>query len=637
MKEIIFSQDNYKMNWIRSDFEYAQVSCPKELECSVLQEQEGDIYTTSITLRNRTDKPFFSNRDSIAIRFPLQDKYESSEICIPYRCNTHIFCGGSVSYIMALRMGGEAPHLGMVLTQGSLDCYSIERDLKQQSNDRGCFLLHPSPMEWGPGEETTIRWTIFPHKGREDFEEKLKQYSRYVKVEADHYVSFVGESIKLSVQPSFEAPSVKCNEMEMQQEQGGWQQEYCFMESGEQVFDIRVGAIHTWCKVYVQEPFEKLVRKRCLFIAQKQQYHGQNEHLQGAYLIYDREEKHIYYDHFNDYNAGRERVGMGILIARVLRCGMAQGQEAELLHSSLKEYLAFVERELVISETGEICNEMGLDNSYQRLYNFPWFVTLFVETYELYQEKRMLRLACKILEEFYHKGGCSFYPIELPICSLDRALEEAGMDQERASARAWFIRHADKLAKTGINYPKSEVNYEQSIVAPAADILLQAYLLTQKEEYLEASRIQLRVLEQFNGFQPDYHLYETAVRHWDGYWFGKNRMFGDTFPHYWSGLTGNVYALYGAITQQEAYFKKAQASLRGVLPMFFPDGTASCAYVYPYRVNGVKAECFDPYANDQDWGLYFYLRLQHIMDSNGYFKLFCIREDNGKKEETTLY
>ena len=39
----------------------------------------------------------------------------------------------------------------------------------------------------------------------------------------------------------------------------------------------------------------------------------------------------------------------------------------------------------------------------------------------------------------------------------------------------------------------------------------------------------------------------------------------------------------------------------------FEDGKASCAYIYPNRVNGVKAGFYDPYANDQDWALVYYL------------------------------
>ena len=108
----------------------------------------------------------------------------------------------------------------------------------------------------------------------------------------------------------------------------------------------------------------------------------------------------------------------------------------------------------------------------------------------------------------------------------------------------------------------------------------------------------------FNGFQPDYHLHEVAIRHWDGYWFGKRRLYGDTFPHYWSSQTGKAFRLYARLTGDPVYAKKAEDSLRGVLSMFFSDGTATCAYLFPYTVNGKPGEYADPYANDQDWGLW---------------------------------
>ena len=179
------------------------------------------------------------------------------------------------------------------------------------------------------------------------------------------------------------------------------------------------------------------------------------------------------------------------------------------------------------------------------------------------------------------------------------------MDKEIQVVMEYFKQHADFIAKTGIDYPRSEVNYEQSIVAPAADILFQVYMLTKNQEYLEAAKKQLKVLELFNGRQPDYHLYEVAIRHWDGYWFGKNKMYGDKFPHYWSSLTGIVYRYYSEVTGDKEYQEKFKKSLRATLSLFYPDGTASCAYVYPATVNGQKANFADPYANDQDWGLYY--------------------------------
>ena len=32
-----------------------------------------------------------------------------------------------------------------------------------------------------------------------------------------------------------------------------------------------------------------------------------------------------------------------------------------------------------------------------------------------------------------------------------------------------------------------------------------------------------------------------------------------------------------------------------------------CAYLYPYKIDGVKGQFYDPYANDQDWALVYYL------------------------------
>ena len=174
--------------------------------------------------------------------------------------------------------------------------------------------------------------------------------------------------------------------------------------------------------------------------------------------------------------------------------------------------------------------------------------------------------------------------------------------------KSWFKKHADFIAETGLNYPAHEVNYEQSIAAPAANILLQTYIVTKEEKYLTAGKEQLNVLEMFNGLQPDYHLYETAIRHWDGYWFGKYRLYGDTFPHYWSALTGTAYRDFAAITNSAEYRERAEKSYRSVLSLIHADGSASCAYVYPVSVNGTRAGYYDLYANDQDWGLYFMLR-----------------------------
>lgn len=606
MKEIRFSGDPHRMNWLRDDYPYAEITGPRELVCESVSRADGDRVETEIRITNPGEKPYFTHTGDLSVSLPLPDRYDAAALCLTQRCHVHLFCGGDISYVMALRMGGEPPHLGLVLTQGSLASYSILRDPARQSNDRGCFLLHPSPMELLPGETRTLRWEIFPHSGPEDFFRQLARHSRYVEVRAERYVVFPGETIRLTVRPHFPAERVTVDGVSPAPQPDGSFAVSCPAEQpGERVFRVQAGDRRTVCRVLVQEAPLVLAERRCRFLAERQQYHGAAERLRDAYLAYDNEEGTHVYTPENDYNGGRERIGMGLLMARFLRIsGAARDPELE---RSLRDYVDYVTRELVDVHTGLVCNDAGRDDSFRRLYNLPWAALFFTELYGLWGEEEHLDCACRIVRSFYREGGMAFYPIALPVLALTDALREAGRAQEYEELKALFAAHADQLAARGTDYPPSEVNFEQSIVAPAADVLLQVHLLTGAAKYREAGERQLRVLELFQGVQPDYHLYETAIRHWDGYWFGKRRLYGDTFPHYWSALTGSVFALWARISGDGTYRRRAQDSRRGVLSLFFPDGSASCAYLFPHSVNGVRGEFHDPYANDQDWGLYFAL------------------------------
>lgn len=600
--KLIFSQDRKNMNWLREDFPYASVNCPEDFSWTAVHRRQGDELITTLTIRNQGKHAYFTSEGTIGISFPVADMYDNTDICLDYRCHTHIFCGENTTYLMALRMGGEAPHLGMVVTEGSFVSYSVERDVEKMSNDRGCFWLHPAPKEFAPGETMTISWTIFPHQGKEDFYEKLRRFSSVILVQAEHYVSYPGEKIRVKIEPPCECKEVKVNGTSIKADENG-NYFYVFREkqTGEYILRIQADQIHTRCRLLVQERPEVLAEKRCQFICEYQQYHGSVKELQGAYLIYDNEEKHLVYRAENDFNAARERMGMGVLVARTLRkYGKLRNEKEE---ESLKEYRFYLLREIVDEETGEVCNDTGRDNSYFRLYNYPWAAVFFLECWKLWKNPKDLQITCRIIRKFYQEGGDYFYPIELPVVSLCQELEQTQQSEELKQIRNMFIRHADNLLQTGKRYPASEVNFEQSIIAPAADVILQVYELTGEEKYLQGAREQIDVLDLFHGCQPDYHLYEVAIRHWDDYWFGKTRLYGDTFPHYWSVESGRVFKRYAELTGNQKFLKKAEDSLRAVLSMFHSDGTATCAYLFPYSVNGQRGEFADAYANDQDWGL----------------------------------
>lgn len=612
--EYIISTDQRRMNWFRNDFEYAKVTVPAwlSLEVSVSHSRDGDLLKTSIVMKNVSEKLCMIQDNEVSVSFPLEDRYDSSEICLHKRCHAHVFCGENISYICAMRMGGEAPHLGMVLTKGSLSGYSIERDENRMSNDRGCFLLHPSPVELQPGDEEQIEWMIFPHQGWDDFYAQIPRYRRFVDVSAKKYVLLPGETIRLNIVPSFaaEAVNVQTKTGEMLPVKRGKDSftveipsDAAGITAGENRLEIEAGGIRTYCSLLLYDDPDRVAMTRCRYIAIHQQYQGSYAPLRGAYLAYDCAHHTIDYSSLNDHNAGRERVGMGLLMAKYL-----QRHRDDTLEKSLQDYIAFVLRELVDAHTGTVANDYGMDTSYSRLYNAPWYAMLFLELYRLFSDKEYLIIAEMIMRTYYRQGGGRHYSIEVPGAALCTALKEAGLEQDSAEIRALIINHADYIMKNDVNYPPHEVNFEQSIVAPAAWILLDAYHLTQDSSYLRAAGKQIKILELFNGRQPDHHLYETAIRHWDGYWFGKEKMFGDTFPHYWSSLTGNCMLRYGEYTGNRMYTERAEASLRSPLALIFPDGEASCAYIYPQTVNGKPAAFYDSCANDQDWAMYYFLR-----------------------------
>lgn len=109
VKEIVFAGEPYGMNWLREDFVYGEVLCPPELEAVSESVWEGEILTTVFSIKNMTEKPFFTSLSDIGLRLPLQDKYEDSDTCVRKRCHTHIFCGRDISYVYALRMAGKPP------------------------------------------------------------------------------------------------------------------------------------------------------------------------------------------------------------------------------------------------------------------------------------------------------------------------------------------------------------------------------------------------------------------------------------------------------------------------------------------------------------------------------------------------
>lgn len=88
--------------------------------------REGDIQVRVTRVcrdGDLTEKYTFTNRGKkavslydIGIYTPLNDNYPGAQECINGRTNVQVWDGENAAYVNALRMGGTAPHLGLVVT-----------------------------------------------------------------------------------------------------------------------------------------------------------------------------------------------------------------------------------------------------------------------------------------------------------------------------------------------------------------------------------------------------------------------------------------------------------------------------------------------------------------------------------------
>jgi len=579
----------------------------------VRRELDADgMLSENYTFTNTGYLPLDLPVGSVSLTAPLFDQYPNAGQSLAARCHVHVWMGGHSAWINAERMSGTGPNLGLVVTDGALDAYSQRGGT---INDRGTFLLHPAAMRLAPGESATLGWKLFWHEGWDDFFARAGRTPGFVRLSADRYTVRLGESlyVRAEAADSLEGARLLVDGQPIAAQFAG--RSLTATISATQLGDLHVeleqDARRTWLRAFVTPDPLEVIGRRVEFIVRHQQRDAAGDPLDGAYLIFDNESNtQVYEARPSDHNAGRERLAMGVLGALYLPLCPDEAFRAEL-RVSLDRYVAFVKRELQ-DETGTVFGSVGRRDN-QRRYNYPWVAHLHLAMYRATNDVEHLHDFVRTCRAYYANDGARFYCIGMPVFAGLAALADAGLETERAELLQSFRAHADHFLNVGADYPTSEVNYEQAIVAPAVLLMLEVYRATGDVRYLEGVGRQMALLEAFNGRQPDHHLHEIAIRHWDDYWFGKRRVYGDTFPHYWSTITGGIFAHYGDITDDADYRRRAAAALENNLSLFNPDGRASCVYVYPHSVNGQAGAFFDEWANDQDWVLVNWLQWQGML------------------------
>ncbi len=520
----------------------------------------------------------------IGLCLPFNDNYPDAPTCVTKRCNAHLWCGGHVAYVCALRMGGVGPHLGWVLTAGSMGGYSIQGRglLTAGSNTRGIIVMNSAGAMLKPGESLRLAGTMFWHNGWDDFFAKARAIPSFVEVGAEHYTLVGREEPRVTVGNPAATLGKPVAETD-----------------GERIPVSLPGGRETWLRVQRVDDVAKRVRARAAFIAEKQIVRDANDPLHGAILSYDNDTRARFHNPaWPDQGEGREHVGMGVLLAQA----GARWQDGALLDAAKLNQRFVLDR---LQDADGTVFDSARNRTVQRLYNYPWVAQLHLELGDLDGCLRTFR-------QYYARGGAQFYAFPIPMLDAVTRFRAAGRTAEAEELLALFRGHADRIVAIGTAIPAHEVNYEQSIIGPATLIPLEVYLLTRDAKYLRCAEAFLPLLDAFNGRQPDHHLHDIAIRHWDGFWFGRLKLWGDTFPHYWSALTGWVFYRYWQAIGSELHRRRGREILLGNLSAFRPDGSASCAYVYPDAVNGNPARCWDPLANDQDWALVFLLQAATI-------------------------
>ena len=256
-----------------------------------------------------------------------------------------------------------------------------------------------------------------------------------------------------------------------------------------------------------------------------------------------------------------------------------------------------------------------------RLYDLPWVVLLLAAHDTRPRAAPVSRLLRPAVARTSSRSGSA----SRRSCS-SALLRAVGRDGDAGTCRASSARTPRAASRHARSCPRTRSTTSSRWWAPLLEVLCVAARLT--DDPAEARTLDGAIAERlpwllaFGGPQPHVRMRDIAIRHWDGYWFGREQLWGDVFPHHWSVLTANVLLLLpaGRRGRRRARPRRAAAGRLAAqiyaanLVDFPPDGTATAAFVMPSCVSGRPAHRADPVANDQDWALFWPLHLASCAD-----------------------
>ncbi|MFC8373451.1 hypothetical protein ACFUIT_36810 [Streptomyces sp. NPDC057239] len=566
---------------------------------------ENDQYLERYTFTNTG--PTRRTIRGLGIQTPFADLYENAAAALRTAVHAHVFTGGSWSWVLAQPVSGTGRCLGLVVRSGRLSGYSIEsRNTTTLSNARGHLVLnvtdhaaHPTAfggqplIELAPGRSYTLEWALVWYESAEDFERRNP-----APVEFTSLATEVGHDLTIP------ATGVTALSDHVRVRRDG--DATVLTSAVHEPVTVRIGDAFT--EILFHLPVPELVRRRVAYILAHQRSPERPGLLRHAFVPVDTSTGLTTLTNgWSDWTDGSERIAMPILLLLARQQGWIAPRTADPL---VEGWAAFARGHLLddtlAPRRGSQAHHVGT-----RLYDAPWLATFFLEHHRVHRRPEQLDTAARILERAYDLGAGRHLAIGLSetVAEAAGALDRDGQKERATRLREETVRSAHYFIGLGDQLPEHEVAYEHAIIAPLLNLLIDAWRITADPLLEKEIAERLPWLLAFSGRQPHIRLHGVSIRHWDGYWFGQDRLFGDVFPHYWSVLTAS--ALYRLPPRLRTPHTQhvARSSLLANLANYRPDGSATCAFVMPSTVDGRQAHKDDPLANDQDWHLVTWLRL----------------------------
>ena len=582
----------------------------------IVERVGGDVLHESYRLVNASADPVTVL--SMGITVPIRDIYPSATESLRTAVHAHVFTGGSWAWLLAQPMDGTPPLLGLTLTRGRLDAYSVEsRNTYSFSNVRGHIVLQPtdfgrnpeafggqSPIVIAPGGVHETAWDIGWYETADAFVAASSAPAEFASFTAETRGSVeLRASQDVVVSVSHPATLVRDGDSVR------------VSAASPGTVDVFIGSART--AVLFHEPVHELVARRVDYILRNQRARERAGVDRFAFVPVDtRTGLTMLTSGWADWSDGAERVAMPALLQQARLRGWVTSVEA--VDEALREWAQFARARLLDATAAPLWGSDTIITE-TRLYNSPWLAHFFADQYRLYASPDDLELAARILERSFELGAETHLSIGQPeaILAVAALLVDVGEHDRAAALRDGLLANASHFATLGDALPSHEVNYEQSIVAPLVSLYALADREVDDDRFAVPLEDAVRWLRAFGGPQPHVRLNNIGIRHWDGYFFGLNRQWGDVFPHHWSALSAV------SLTQLPESLRSSESDLaatrifRSNLSSYRADGAATSAFVFPSTVDGRRAHEADPMANDQDWPLTLWLRSGWDLEPTG--------------------